>query len=815
MVQIIQAVRVLIKNKFYALLNIFGLATGLAVSIIILLYVQHDLSFDKHHTKHEQIYRIESDFRFNGKEDNYALAPSTLAEMMKAEFPEILAYTRFQVAGRQLFRIGDGQIYQDNLYFADSSVFNVFTHEFIAGNPETALKEARSIVLTASTAKKLFGDAEPLGQVLKTHNNSFSVTGIIKDIPDNLHLTFEGLISFSNPRALNAQQKARRLWNVQMYSYVLLPENFDVKLIENKFPLFFDKYMAPVASRLKLVDSDFKPRFVPLADVHFNSQALYDLATGNKAYTKSFTAIGILILILASINYMNLATARATSRSKEVGVRKVLGSSKFKLRSQFLIESILITFLSLVFAILIVQIIISLTSLNDLIDKDLKLDFVHNKLLLFGSLGLTLIIGLLSGAYPALYLSSISVLTAMNGSIMTGRKSLFLRKALVAFQFFISMGVVISTLLMGGQIRYMKNIDLGFIKDNVIIIQTRDTTGRNRMELTKSELLQNPNIIGVTAAFGISNEKIIGNNLLGAGRRVLDVEQEDSTLTKDTYNVLNVGEGFIKAMQMEIVAGRDFNEEIFTDIHSGVIVNQAAVERMAWSEPIGKVVSLAGEATPNKIIGVVKDFNTHSLHEKIEPVAIYRYRIPKTSRAGLPAFIIHTRKGKLKESLKYLEEKFNILNPNRPFEYQLLDQKVEMLYKTDQSQSKLLGILSFVCIIISCLGLLGLTSYTTAIRIKEIGIRKVLGATVPQLVYLIFKDIMSLVLIGFVIAIPLAYLFVVDWLNAFAYRMALETVIIGAALTSGIASLIIAFLTVSYHSLKAANQNPVKALRYE
>jgi len=286
-------------------------------------------------------------------------------------------------------------------------------------------------------------------------------------------------------------------------------------------------------------------------------------------------------------------------------------------------------------------------------------------------------------------------------------------------------------------------------------------------------------------------------------------------MTKDTYNLLNVGEGFVAAMQMEIVAGRDFNEEMPTDLHSGVIVNQAAVDKMAWSDPIGKVVSLAGDATPNKIIGVVKNFNTHSLHEQIEPVAIYRYQIPKTARGSLPAFVIHARNGKLKESLEYLEEKFKVLDTNHPFEYLLLDQKVETLYKTDQSQSKLLGMLSLVCIIISCLGLLGLTSYTTAIRIKEIGVRKVLGARVSQLVYLIFKDIMWLVVIGFLIATPLAYLFVEDWMNAFAYRMSLQSVIAVAATMTAIVALFIAFITVSFHSLKAANQNPIKALRHE
>lgn len=815
MTYILHAFRVLIKNKFYALLNIFGLAIGLSVAIIILLYVQSDFSYDKHHKKHEQIYRIESQFRLKGKNDLYALTPQTLAEMMQEEFPEILSFARFRVLERQLFRFGDKQIYQDNLYFADSSVFQLFTHEFITGNPNTALKEPNSIVLTKAASKRIFGDAEPMGQTLKTDNNNYSVTGIIEDLPDNLHLTFEGLVSMSGQPVLNASQKARRLWNVQLYSYILVPENFDINILNDKFPVFFEKYMAPLAIQLKLEDSDFKPKFVPLADVHFNSDALYDLPTGNKTYTESFAIIGILILLLASINYMNLATARATNRSKEIGVRKVLGSTQSKLRIQFLSESLIIAALSFILAIVIVKIMFSGNSLNNLIGKDLNLDFANNPLLLFGSLGIILVIGFLSGTYPAFYLSSISILTAMKGSLKTGPKSLFLRKLLVGFQFFISIGVVISTLLMVNQIDFMRSKDLGFNKDNVIIIQTQDTTNRNRMDLTKSELLQNPNIVGVTSAFGISSQGNVGNNLLGAGRRVLSIEQEDSTLTQDTYNMLTVGEGFIDAMGMEIIIGRDFNEDMPTDLKNGIIVNQTVVNKLGWTDPLDKVVSLMGVQTPTRVIGVVKDFNAHSLHQKIEPLTISRYQIPKTNRAALPAFIINTRGGKLKESLSFLEAKFSELDPNHPFEYQLLDQKAERLYRADQSQSRLLGYLSLICIIISCLGLLGLSSYTSSIRIKEIGVRKVLGATVPQLVFLMFQDIMKLVILGFVIATPLAYLFVENWLNAFAYRMPLQAMIILAASFTLFATLIIAFLTVSFYSLNTARQNPIKALKYE
>lgn len=814
------AIRVLLRNKFYSFLNIFGLAIGLTVAIIILLFVQSDLSYDKHHEKHEQIFRITSNFKINGKDDEFALTSQVLAQLMMEEYPEVQAFTRFQSANRQLFRIGDKNIYQDNLYFADSSTFNIFTHEFIAGNPQTALVEPSSLVLTQSVAAKLFGNEEPMGQIIKTDNNTFSITGIIKDLPDNLHLNFDGLISYSTITSgqppLTNQQKAQRLWNVQLYSYLLLPKNFDPTGIYEKFPDFFEKYMAPLARQANLGDSNFSPKFEALTDIHFNATGQYDLPTGNKAYTKSFTVIGIFILILASINYMNLATARATNRSKEVGVRKVLGSSKARLRSQFLSESIIITFMSLLLAIVIVNVLINVSGLNDLLDKNLSLDFINNKLLLFGALGVTIVIGLLSGIYPAFYLSTISVLIAMKGSVKTGPRSLFLRKILVGFQFFISIGVVIATVLMGDQIKFMRNKDLGFNKDNVVIIAVQDTSIRNRMDFIKTELMQNPDIEGVTGILGIGGQaSAVGNSLLGAGRNLLNIQQEDSIITQDTYNVLRIGKEFINTMKMEIVSGRDFNENMPTDITGGAIVNEAVVKKMGWTDPIGKIVSPIGLDPQVRVIGVVKDFNAFSLHVAVEPTVMYRYQLQGRPIFFQPSFLVNTKAGTLKTSLEFLERRFLELDRSHPFEYMLLDQNAEKLYRADQIQSKLTGMLSYICIVISCLGLLGLSSFTTATRIKEIGVRKVLGATVPQLVYLIFKDIMMLVIIGFLIATPVAYLFIDDWLNVFAYRMPLQTVIITAAGLAGIVALIIAFLTVSYHSLKAANQNPVKALRYE
>lgn len=820
-----QAFRALLKNKFYAFLNIFGLALGLAVSIIILLYVQSDLTFDKHHEKWDQIYRVESKFLIPPKNDEYAMTSVGLASLMQQEYPEIQSFTRVQNAGQVLFRIDDNNFYVDDMYFADSSMFKIFTHEFIQGDPETALLEPRSLVLTESTAKRLFGNQNPLNELVRTDSNTLTVTGVIKDLPDNVHLNFNGLISYttltSGQPPLNAQQRSGQLWNIGTFSYILLPKNYDVSSIYNRFPDFFQKYMEPFQQLVPtLKGAGFSPGLTPLNEVHFNSKLQFDLPTGNKAYTQAFIAIGIFVLVLASINYMNLATARATKRSKEVGIKKVMGSTKGQLITQFLSESILITFFSLLVAIGFVYILLYGLDINEILGKNLTLNWLDNPTLLVGSIGITIILGVLSGLYPAFYLSAISVINAMKGSVKTGPGSVFMRKGLVAFQFFVSIGVVIATLLMSDQIEYMRTKDLGFNKDNVIILPTRDTTVSRRLEVIQNELRENPNIIDVTTTTGLSasNANSLGNRLIGGGRQALSVEGADSLMGTDTYTVMYIGENFVNAMDMEIVEGRDFDENIQTDPTSSVLVNETLVEKMGWgsnSNAIGKKVSNVGAQAPSRVIGVVKDFNGSSLHEKVQPTVLLRYEIFGSITQINPSVVVHSKAGALQQTLNFLENKYAELDPSHPFEYGLLDSQAENLYRSDQRQSQMTAALSYICILISCLGLLGLSSYTTATRIKEIGVRKVLGATVPQLVYMIFRDIMILVIVGFVIATPVAYLLVEDWLKVFEYTMNLQSMIIGAAAIAGVLALLVAFLTVSFHSLKAAQQNPVKALRYE
>lgn len=815
------AFRVLMKDKFYSLLNILGLAVGLAVAIIIFLYVKSDLSFDKQHEKHAQIYRVESKLNISGKDDIFAWASPVLPQFLMEDYPEIQNYTRMQVAGKLLFRNNESKVYEDNLYYADSSMFNVFTHEFIYGDPQTALDEARSIVLTESLAKKHFGDNNPMGELMKTDANTFEVTGVIKDLPENVHVKFDGLLSYRTLEAaqppMNPMQRKGNLWAVSDFVFLLFPKEYDTQLILDKFPDFFEEHMAPIAKMINL-NGTFEPIFTPLADVHFNTGAQFDLPTGNRNYTYAFTAIGIFILLLACINYANLASARAASRSKEVGVRKSLGSTRSALITQFLSESMIISLFSMLLAYGLVAILLNGVGLEGLLGRKLVFNPFSDVPLLLSSVGVTLFIGFVSGMYPAFYLSAIATVKALKGMAKSGKASMNMRKTMVAFQFFISIGVIISTLLMKDQIQFLNDKDLGFNKDNVIIMDLQDTAVTNRMDAIKNALLQNPGVLGVTDAVAIGGDANFGNNLLGAGKSVLKVETSDALSLDDTFPVLYVGDDYFSTMQMEVTDGRDFDKEQKSDPTQHVLVNEAMVAKMGWDDPIGRKIGLPFPGIPQQtVVGVVKDFNAFSLHTEVEPLVIFHKDVsPILATLGVfPSIHIHVSGDALRPTMGFIEQTFLELNPRHPFEYRFLDTRAEELYRDDTRQSNLTGILSYICIFISCLGLLGLASFSTSQRIKEIGVRKVLGASIPQLVYLIFRDILLLIVIGFIISIPAAYYVINQWLQEFAYQMPLGQMLILAALISGVLAIIVSFVTVSYHSLKAASQNPVRALRYE
>ena len=818
------AIRVLLKNKFYSLLNILGLAVGLAVSMIIFLYVQSDLSYDKMHDKHERIFRVTSTYIFSGKADNFSVSSQFLPEALMAEYTQVENYVRLRGAGRVQFKYGDKNFYENGVLYADSSFFSVFDYELLIGDPATVLDNPNTIILTESLAKKHFGDKDPIGEILETPTERFQVNGIMKDLPENVHIPIDALTSYAtlekNKEQLEIQKQQGGLWQPTDFVFILFRAPENAQRVLDEFDRFYDRFMAPFVAQANL-DIAFEPTFTPIADMHFTKNPpQFDLPTGNQNYTYIFTAIGVFILLLASINYMNLASARAANRSKEVGVRKALGSTKKALVMQFLSESVIIAFVSLILATGLVYSLVEGVGLTTLLDKELVFNPIENLTLTVGFICITIFIGIISGLYPAFFLSSISTTKALKGTAKSGKGSMNMRRVLVGFQFFVSIAVIISTLLMKNQIEYLSEQDLGFNKENVVIVNMQDTTVSNRIDFFKAELMKSPNITGVTDAIVVGGDNTLGNNLLGASKLLIRAETADSVSADQTYPAMFIGDDYIKTMKLELVYGRDFDKNQPSDITNGVLVNEAMVKQMGWADPIGREVAIPipGLAVP-KVIGVVKDFNAFSLHTAIEPTVIFHWKynpfITQQGAGGLPSFHIAIDGRDVRGTMDFIERTFLDLDPGHPFEYRFLDTRAEELYRADTRQSELTGILSYICIFISCLGLLGLASFSTSRRIKEIGVRKVLGATIPQLVYMIFKDVLGLIAIGFIISVPVTYYIIDQWLLEFAYRMPLVQTLIFSAVMSGGLAVIIAFLTVSYHSLKAASQNPVKALRYE
>ena len=790
--------RILWRNKFYSILNILGLALGIACSILILLYVQNELSFDKHHEFYQRIYRVNSIFQIRDSEDRFALSARRFPVLAKEEFPEIEAFVRFRFAPEILLRNGDKEFYEAAISFVDSNVFDVFTYEFIAGSPEESLKGTTSMVLTESMAKKYFGSENPMGKTLSSDIREYIVTGVIKDLPDNTHMKFDALIPFAildRFWPVPENQSNEDLWSVSGFSYLLMPKGYQTSQFDEKFPDFYAKYMAAIGDQIK---SSMKIRLQPLAEIHFDQSLDFDLPTGNRSYVYAFGFIGLSILLLACINYMNMATARSANRAREIGMRKVAGSSPWQLLGQFLGESIIMAFFSLLVALAVVEIILEFTAFNDLIGKNLTLDFLSNYTLLGGSILIASLVGILSGIYPAFYLSSIKPLSALKSSFKTGVGNLILRRGLVAFQFMISVGVVITTLLMTDQIDYIRNKELGFNKDNIVLISVRDTNVSNHMETIKHELLTHPNIVAAE----------VSNNIpaLGVGKMIFSVETDEG-MQERTFNLMAVGFDYIKMMEMEIIEGRDFEQERGTDQFQAFIVNQRTVEFMGWDEALGKKITWGANNTrTGEIVGVVKDFNTHTLHDQIEPLVMFA----QNNNGGT----LHIRiKGTgIPETLSFLEEKWKTYDPTHPFDYSFLDTSFAELYEVDERQSKLIGILAYICMAISCLGLFGLASFATQQRTKEIGIRKVLGASPFQVVFLVVRDIMVLVLIASVVASPLAYFAFKRWLENFAFQVEVNGLVFVFAT---LIALLVSFLTVSYHSLKAASSDPVIAIKYE
>jgi len=812
----ISAYRSIKKNKFYSILNIFGPAIGITCAILILLYVQEELTFDKHFKNYDRIYRLESDFNISGKATLAALVPIPMAPTLKDEYPEIKEIARFAGFGITdiLFQYKDLKFFEDKIYFTDSTVFKVLDYKFILGSPDNALNEPNTIVITESFASRYFGKENPMGEVLTTSNfGNCRVTGVIKDVPANSHLRFDCLLSMATIVELAGvdnfnSRSAPSFWNISAFSYILLADNTRIEDLLAKFPGFYDKYMSSLG---KQINATFQLKATRIDKVHFGSKLEFDLPVGNYNYIIIFSLVGVFMLLIASLNYMNMATARSINRSKEVGLRKVIGAGKGTLIRQFISESMVLVIIALIIALIATMFI--LPSFNALTDKVLKIGNLFEPVTFILIILITLFVGLISGSYPAFYLSSFSPVEVLKSNVNPRQGKGMLRKILVVFQFAISGTLIIGTIIVSGQQRYIRNKDLGLNKENVMIIPIRDTAFiNNKMQSFKDELLKLPDIKGVSSAVLVPP--------LMASKVVFQIEK-DSDMVELATSFTAADHEFIDVMQMKILEGRNFDRSITSDLTKAFVVNEAAVRAFGWgNNALGKRIRFGIDPATGTaqrdgvVIGVVKDFHFTSIHNPIEPFIFIVTRNPNTyfyvriSGDNIPATI---------ENVKKVQQD---MGNTLPFNYFFFADKLDEMYTAENKLNALFNIFSLMTIIIACLGLLGLTSYVTEQRSRETGLRKVMGARVDQLVWLLNKDFLILVLISNLISWPVAYYLMDKWMMSFAYRMnfglspfVLATVV--PFIVSLLITLIIALITISSLSIKAANVNPINTISRE
>lgn len=805
-------VRTLRKHLGYSLINVVGLALGLAGCILIALFVWDELSYDRFHEKVDRIYRVV-------RQGEDLSTSALLAPTMEDELSEVERSVRISPRwfDEVLVTRGNTSFYEEDFFFADPAFFDIFSFPLIRGNPDTALERPFTVVLSETMARKYFGAANPLGRTLAIEGpwgeHDFTVTGVVRDVPHNSHFQFNFLASFATRFETEPTPEEIRSWyHVGDYTYILLNEENDVAALQAKMPAFYARHHE---ARLSRIPEEEKPdltnayTFQSITDIHLYSHLERELEPNSEVrYLYIFSAVALLILLIACINYMTLATARSAHRAREVGVRKVVGATRGQLARQFLGESILLSLLAMVLAAAIVQ--LSLPAFNQLTGKAISLGIASvpwfGPALLLGGLG----IGLLAGSYPALFLSGFRPVRVLKG--LTGRSAsnAWFRSGLMTLQFAISIGLIAATLIVQHQLDYMKNKRLGLNPEQVLVVSTRGKLGTvsQRFGTFKQELLRNPAITHVSTINPILPARPDRLMELWA-ENPRDASSPEERQAIPRANSVSVGMDVLETLDIPLVKGRTFRPADFDSIRAEngftpVLINQTAARRFGWEEPLGKEFACCWRPTP-RVVGVVEDFHYQSLKTEIAPLAL----IPTWwSRHGL----VRVRTDDLASTIDFVETQWEAIAPDYPFAYTFLDDRFAQVYDAEERLAQVFGVFALLAIAIACLGLLGLVAYMAGTRTKEIGIRKVLGASVPDVVALLSKDFLRLVLIAFVIATPVAYGAMGRWLRDFAYRIDLGPAMF---LLAGAAALAIALATVSYQALRAAQTDPVEALRYE
>jgi putative ABC transport system permease protein len=800
------AFRNLWNNKVYSLINLSGLALGITCCMLILLLIRHELSYDLHHPEAGQIYRVTTEL---GKEEEIfksATTPPPVAWNLKKDFPEIAQVTRvmgLMGISKSVFTYQDKRFFEEKGFYVDSTFFQVFHYDFLIGNPQNALNEPNTIVISESIAQKLFNKQDALGKVIKINNNfgeiSYKITGVLKNKQANSHIQANFLMAFSSKGGISEYAYTNNEWvgNNFLYTYLKLKPQTSAKDLEAKLPKFLASYSGEALRK----DGRKKVHYLQaLTDIHLYSNLENEISANSSiVYVYILSAISFLILLIACINFMNLSTARSGKRAKEVGLRKVLGAYKIQLVQQFIGESLLITALAFGLALALLE--ISLPFFGRLINQKLAFSIFENSYNLLYLLGLALFTGFLAGIYPAFYLSAFQPIKVLKGKLGNRFSASFLRKGLVVFQFSISITLIVGTILILQQLNFIQQKDLGFVKSQKLIIPLRTPEAQNQYKVLKNEWEKNAQVLALSGASTYPGTAVLNDQSYYLEGKTA----QDAYVLKMNYTDYD----FLKSVDFQLIRGRFFDRKFSAD-SSKVVVNETTLKRLgiALDAAIGKKIKSVRNLGDLEIIGIVKDFHQSSLHQAIDSYIF----VLNQNVDFFPYIVLNFKADNPNILLQNLQKAWNKSIPSVPFEYSFLENDLAHQYEADQRVFWTIQCFTTIAIFIACLGLFGLASFTTEQRTKEVGIRKVLGASVGQLITLLSQDFLKLILISFLIAIPLAWYVMNQWLQNFAYRIEISWWVFALA---GSSALLIALFTVSYQALKAATMNPVEVLKNE
>jgi putative ABC transport system permease protein len=787
------------KQKIYSSINIIGLVVGMVCCLLILLWIQDELSYDRFHEKADRIVRVT---RLWENADGAVslhlgqVAPP-IGPLLENDFPEVERAVRILQVDECLLECGNRCFKENMFFFADEDFFDLFTFEMIQGDPQLALRDPFTMVITDEMARKYFGSDEALGKTIRFERlgqqADYQITGIIRKMPRNSHFHADFLSSFRTYEMVVGASAMQNWENNDCATYLLISQSADIRHLEGQLDDFIKRHYALSESertRLSLQR---------LTDIHLHSHLDSEIEpNGNMADVIIFSIVAFFVLLIACINFMNLATARSMNRAKEVGIRKVMGASRNQLIRQFLVESVVMAAMALVLAVLLVHLF--LPSFNRLIVKELSFNLIQNGNILLALLGIGVFVGIISGSYPAFFLSSFTPVRVLRGSHGFGRKSVSLRTCLVIFQFSISIFLIASVGIVNRQLRYMHDKKLGFDKEQVLVLPS-DPAITGQLEAFKERLLRHANIVSVSASKQVPSDRLLDF----APAQVLGGDREGPV--EFMLAQLRVDHDYIPTFGIEMAAGRNFSKSISTDITQAFILNETAVRSIGWSSPQQAIDQEFNYGIlRGRIIGVVKDFHFESFHQQIAPILLL------LSRSSLDQISVRIRPDDIPSTLAFLEQQWREYRPGFPFYYFFIDDRFDQLYRSEEKLNQVFGLFAFLAIFVACLGLFGLASFTAEQRMREIGIRKTLGATVPRVVALLVSTFLKWVLIANVVALPFTWLMMHRWLEGFAYRVGIGWVVF---VQSAVLAVVIALITVSVQSVRAAMANPIDSLNYE